>query len=155
MAMNPVTHDTFPAEVLESEQPVLVDFWAAWCPPCRLMNPILDELDSERDDIKIVSVDADNEQALAVEYGVLGLPTFVLFRNGAPVTSLVGARPKRRLESELEQALVEQPAGRGRPGGPPKQGQPVARRVDEIRRADHRPRPLEPGRRDERDPQLR
>src|SRR4051794_10882959 len=112
MALNPVTTDTFTAEVLESEQPVLVDFWAAWCPPCRLMNPILDELDSERDDIKIVSVDADNEQALAVEYGVLGLPTFVLFRNGAPITSLVGARPKRRLESELEQALVEQPAGR-------------------------------------------
>ena len=112
MALNPVTQNTFTAEVLESEQPVLVDFWAAWCPPCRLMNPVLDELNAERDDIKIVSVDADTEQELAVEYGVLGLPTFVLFQNGAPVTSLVGARPKRRLESELEQALVQQPAGR-------------------------------------------
>jgi len=109
MALNPVTQNTFTAEVLESEQPVLVDFWAAWCPPCRLMNPVLDELNAERDDIKIVSVDADTEQELAVEYGVLGLPTFVLFQNGAPVTSLVGARPKRRLESELEQALVQQP----------------------------------------------
>jgi thioredoxin 1 len=112
MALNPVTQNTFTAEVLESEQPVLVDFWAAWCPPCRLMNPVLDELNAERDDIKIVSVDADNEQELAVQYGVLGLPTFVLFQNGAPVTSLVGARPKRRLESELEQALMQQPAGR-------------------------------------------
>jgi thioredoxin 1 len=112
MALNPVTQNTFTAEVLESEQPVLVDFWAAWCPPCRLMNPVLDELNAERDDIKIVSVDADNEQELAVQYGVLGLPTFVLFQNGAPVTSLVGARPKRRLESELEQALVQQAAGR-------------------------------------------
>ena len=110
--MNPVTNSTFTAEVLESDQPVLVDFWAAWCPPCRLMNPILDELAAERDDLKIVSVDADNEQELAVQYGVLGLPTFVLFNNGAPVATLVGARPKRSLESELEQALVQQPAGR-------------------------------------------
>ena len=112
MALNPVTNDTFTAEVLESERPVLVDFWAAWCGPCRLMNPILDELHAERDDIKIVSVDADNEQELAARYGVLGLPTFLLFNNGAPVQTLVGARPQRRLESELEQALVEQPAGR-------------------------------------------
>jgi thioredoxin 1 len=110
MALNPVTNSNFTAEVLESEQPVLVDFWAAWCPPCRLMNPILDELNAERDDIKVVSVDADTEQELAVQYGVLGLPTFVLFNNGAPVTSLVGARPKKRLESELQQALVQQPA---------------------------------------------
>jgi thioredoxin 1 len=112
MALNPVTQNTFTAEVLESEQPVLVDFWAAWCPPCRLMNPVLDELAAERDDLKIVSVDADSEQELAVEYGVLGLPTFVLFQNGAPVTSLVGARPKRKLVSELEQALVQQSAAR-------------------------------------------
>ena len=110
MALNPVTNDTFTAEVLESERPVLVDFWAAWCGPCRLMNPILDELHAERDDIKIVSVDADTEQELSVRYGVLGLPTFVLFQNGAPVTSLVGSRPKKKLVSELEQALVEQPA---------------------------------------------
>jgi thioredoxin 1 len=112
MALNPVTQNTFTAEVLESEQPVLVDFWAAWCPPCRLMNPILDELAAAREDIKIVSVDADEEQDLAARYGVLGLPTFVLFDNGAPVSTLVGARPKRRLESELEQALAQQPAGR-------------------------------------------
>ena len=60
MALNPVTNSNFTAEVLESEQPVLVDFWAAWCPPCRLMNPILDELNAERDDIKVVSVDAEH-----------------------------------------------------------------------------------------------
>ena len=112
MALNPVTTDTFSAEVLEADKPVLVDFWATWCPPCRVMSPILDEMAGARDDIKIVSVDADNEQELAARYGVLGLPTFLLFNNGAPVQTLVGARPKRRLESELEQALVEQPAGR-------------------------------------------
>src|SRR4051794_7815940 len=98
MALNPVTQHTFTAEVLESEQPVLVDFWAAWCPPCRLMNPVLDELSAERDDIKIVSVDADNEQELAVQWGVLALPPFVLSQNGAPVPPRGGARPKRPLE---------------------------------------------------------
>ena len=110
MALNPVTTDTFSAEVLEADKPVLVDFWATWCPPCRVMNPLLEELAADRDYLKIVSVDVDNEQELAVQYGVLGLPTFVLFNHGAPVTSLVGARPKKRLESELEQALVQQPA---------------------------------------------
>jgi thioredoxin 1 len=112
MALNPVTTDTFTAEVLESEQPVLVDFWAAWCPPCRLMNPILDELASERDDIKIVSVDVDAEQELASHWGVMGMPTFLLFQNGRPIQQLVGSRPRKRLESELEQALVQEPAGR-------------------------------------------
>jgi thioredoxin 1 len=112
MALNPVTEHTFTAEVLESEQPVLVDFTAAWCPPCRVMNPILEELAADRDDLKIVSVDVDVEQSLAVQYGVLGMPTFMLFRNGAPIQSLVGARPRKRLELELQQALVEQPAGR-------------------------------------------
>jgi thioredoxin 1 len=112
MALNPVTEHTFTAEVLESEQPVLVDFTAAWCPPCRVMNPILEELAADRDDLKIVSVDVDTEQSLAVQYGVLGMPTFMLFRNGAPIQSLVGARPRKRLELELQQALVEQPAGR-------------------------------------------
>ena len=112
MALNPVTQNTFTAEVLESEQPVLVDFWAAWCPPCRLMNPVLDELNAERDDIKIVSVDADNEQELAVQYGVLGMPTFMLFSGGAPIANLVGARPRKRLELELREALEQQPTAR-------------------------------------------
>jgi thioredoxin 1 len=112
MALHPVTNDTFTAEVLESDKPVLVDFWAAWCGPCRLMHPILDELAADRDDLKLVSVDVDAEQELAARWGVLGMPTFMLFAHGAPVQTLVGARPRRRLESELEQALVQEPAGR-------------------------------------------
>jgi thioredoxin 1 len=112
MALNPVTQHTFTAEVLESERPVLVDFTAAWCPPCRVMNPLLEAMAADRDDLKIVSVDVDTEQELAVRYGVLGMPTFMLFQHGAPIQSLVGARPRKRLESELEQALAEQPAGR-------------------------------------------
>lgn len=112
MALHPVTTDTFTAEVLEADKPVLVDFWATWCPPCRTMSPILEAMAGDRDDLKIVSVDVDNEQELAVQYGVLGMPTFMLFSGGAPIASLVGARPRRRLESELDEALVQQPAGR-------------------------------------------
>ena len=112
MSLHAVTSSNFTAEVIESDKPVLVDFTAAWCPPCRAMNPILADLSAERDDIKIVSVDVDEEQQLASQWGVLGMPTFILFHNGAPIQQLVGARPRKRLESELEQALVEQPAGR-------------------------------------------
>lgn len=112
MALNPVTTDTFTAEVLEADKPVLVDFWATWCPPCRVMSPILEEMAGDRDDLKIVSVDVDNEQELAVKYGVLGMPTFMLFDSGTPIASLVGARPRKRLELELREALVQQPAGR-------------------------------------------
>jgi thioredoxin 1 len=112
MSLPAVTENTFTAEVLESEKPVLVDFWAAWCPPCRVMHPILDEVAASRDDLKIVSVDVDTEQELASRYRVLGMPTFMLFENGAPIQTLVGSRPRKRLELELEQALVKEPAGR-------------------------------------------
>ena len=112
MSLHAVTQSNFTAEVLESEKPVLVDFTAAWCPPCRAMNPILDQLAAERDDIKIVSVDVDTEQELASQWGVMGMPTFLLFQNGQPIQQLVGSRPRKRLESELEQALVQEPAGR-------------------------------------------
>jgi thioredoxin 1 len=112
MPLTPVTDDTFTTEVLESETPVLVDFWAAWCPPCRVMHPILDELAAERDDIRIVSLDVDENQSIAARYGVLSMPTFMLFRGGEPVQTLIGSRPRKRLESELEQALAQEPAGR-------------------------------------------
>src|SRR3954464_3322951 len=149
-----VTDATFQAEVLESEKPVLVDFWAAWCGPCRVMDPILDQIQSERDDLKIVSVDVDTQQELASQWGVMGMPTFMLFNHGAPVQTLVGSRPRKRLELELQQALVEQPAGRGGPrrGGGGRR-QRVAGGIGEAPRADDRTRPLEPARRHERDPQ--
>jgi thioredoxin 1 len=105
MTVSSVTDDSFQAEVLESEQPVLVDFTAAWCPPCRVMKPVLDELAAERDDLRVVQVDVDAHQAAAARYEVLSMPTFVLFRGGAPVLRLVGARPKRRLVAELAEAL--------------------------------------------------
>jgi thioredoxin 1 len=101
-----VTDDSFRAEVLESERPVVVDFWAAWCGPCRVMSPILEELAAERPDLRVVKVDADANQRVAAQYGVLSMPTFMVFRDGAPVGSIVGSRPKRRLVEDVETLLA-------------------------------------------------
>jgi thioredoxin 1 len=101
-----VTDDSFTAEVLESEQPVLVDFWAAWCPPCRVMHPILAELAADRHDLRVVEVDAEANVATAARYGVMAMPTFLLFRGGEEVLRLVGSRPRRRLDAELDAVLA-------------------------------------------------
>ena len=105
-----VTDDSFTAEVLESEQPVLVDFWAAWCPPCRVMHPVLAELAADRDDLRVVKMDAEANVATAARHGVLAMPTFLLFRNGEEALRLVGSRPRRRLEAELDAALAATPS---------------------------------------------
>jgi thioredoxin 1 len=91
----------FTAEVLESDVPVLVDFTAAWCAPCRIMKPVLAELADERPDIRFVSVDVDENPVSAATFGVMSMPTLMLFRGGEPVQTLIGARPKGRLASEL------------------------------------------------------
>ncbi len=85
-----VTDDAFAAEVLESEQPVLVDFTAAWCAPCRIMKPVLEELAAERDDVRIVQIDVDANTATAAQYGVMSMPTFMVFKAGQPVAKMVG-----------------------------------------------------------------
>jgi thioredoxin 1 len=91
----------FDVDVLESDRPVLVDFTAAWCAPCRVMKPVLEDLAEERDDLRVVQIDVDANPATTARYGVLSMPTFMLFRNGEPVRTLVGARPKRRLVDDL------------------------------------------------------
>ena len=105
MELKTVTDDSFTADVLEAEQPVLVDFWAAWCGPCRVMNPILADIAAERDDVRVVKLDTEANQAVAARYGVLAMPTFMLFKHGEPVLQLVGTRSRKRLESELAAAL--------------------------------------------------
>jgi thioredoxin 1 len=99
------TDARFAADVLESDAPVVVDFTAAWCPPCRVMNPILDELAEERPDVRFVKVDVDDNTETAVRYGVLSMPTFMVFSGGEPVLKLIGARPKRRFVDELSAVL--------------------------------------------------
>jgi thioredoxin 1 len=101
-----VTDDNFKADVLEAEGPVLVDFWAPWCGPCRVVHPVLEEIDAEREDLTILSLNVDENQQTAAEYEVLSIPTLLLFKDGAIAKKVVGAMPKRRLEAELEPALA-------------------------------------------------
>ena len=102
-----VTDGTFQSEVLDAEQPVLVDFWAPWCGPCRVVHPILEEMAAERDDLRIVSVNTDENQQTAAAFEVLSIPTLILFRNGQVAHKVIGAYPKAKLQAELEPALAE------------------------------------------------
>ena len=101
-----VTDEDFTAEVIRSELPVLVEFTADWCPPCRQMGPVLRALaDEEAGRLKVVQLNVDSNPTTTNAYKVLSMPTFMVFRGGEPVRSMVGARPKRRLLEELADVL--------------------------------------------------
>jgi thioredoxin 1 len=99
--LSEVNDNNFQAEVIESETPVLVDFWAPWCGPCRVVAPVLEEIAAERQDLRVVKLNIDDNQQTAAQFGVLSIPTMILFSGGEPVKKVIGAYPKKKLEAQL------------------------------------------------------
>lgn len=101
-----VTDATFEDEVLKADLPVLVDFWAEWCPPCRMMSPIVDEIGAEMAErLKVVKLDTDANPETSQKYGIVSIPTFNLYYDGELLASMVGGRPKKKFVKEIERAL--------------------------------------------------
>jgi thioredoxin 1 len=106
--MKPITisDDNFESEVLKSEQPVLIDFWAAWCGPCKMIAPVVEELAVEYDGkVKIGKLDVDNNQQTAIKYGVRSIPTLLVFKNGEVKETIIGAVPKAQIAQKLDTVI--------------------------------------------------
>jgi len=103
MATVTITKQNFETEVLQSEQPVLLDFWAPWCGPCRMVGPVVEELSEECTDVKFAKVNVDEETELAEEYRIMSIPTLILFKNGEVAKRVTGARGKAELKDWIEE----------------------------------------------------
>ena len=101
MSVITITKDNFEQEVLSSDKPVLLDFWASWCGPCRMVSPIVDEIAEERSDIKVGKINVDEQSELAARFRVMSIPTLVVMKNGEIVNQSVGARPKAQILAML------------------------------------------------------
>ena len=97
-----LTEENFAAEVLQSEQPVLVDFWAAWCGPCKMIGPIIDQIADERTDVKVCKINVDDEPELAAKFRVMSIPTLIVFKDGQVATQSMGAKPKAAILALLD-----------------------------------------------------
>lgn len=102
MAYINVNKNNFQEEVLQSDRPVLVDFWASWCGPCRMVIPLIEEIAEEREDIKVVKINVDEEQELAIQYQIMSIPTLMVFKNGEITAQALGALPKNQILDLLE-----------------------------------------------------
>lgn len=101
-----VTDETFEAEIMNSEKPALVDFWAEWCGPCRMVGPVVEELAKEyKDKIKVAKLDVDKNRKTPVKFGIRNIPTLMLFKGGEVAKTIVGAQPKSSIEKELKKLL--------------------------------------------------
>ena len=101
MSVITITKDNFEQEVLSSDKPVLLDFWASWCGPCRMLSPVVDEVAEERTDVKVGKVNVDEQPDLAAQFGVMSIPTLLVFEQGKLVRQAVGARPKAQILAML------------------------------------------------------
>lgn len=102
MSVLTITSENFQAEVLASDKPVLVDFWASWCGPCRMIAPVVEEIANEKSDIKVGKVNVDECGDLAMAYGVMSIPTLIVFKNGEPAGQIVGVQPKEAIIEMIE-----------------------------------------------------
>ena len=102
MSVITITNENFNEEVINSAKPVLLDFWASWCGPCRMVAPIVDEIAEERGDIKVGKVNVDEQPELASKFGVMSIPTLVVMENGKIKNQVVGARPKNQIEAMFD-----------------------------------------------------
>lgn len=105
MSITMLSDESFEAEVVNSEKPVLVDFWAEWCMPCKMLAPVIEEIAAEHDDIKVCKVNVDQCPMTSVKYRIASIPTVMLFKKGQLVTGAVGVQPKEDLEEMLKKAL--------------------------------------------------
>jgi thioredoxin 1 len=101
MAVLQITKENFENEVIKSDKPVLIDFFATWCGPCKMVSPIVDQISEERTDIKVGKINVDEQQELAARFDVMSIPTLIVFKNGVATEKAVGARPKQAILSML------------------------------------------------------